>query len=207
MPVGGTANAPSLAHYWVGAGTSATAPVSRHGAPRATGTREGCGEQIPREQIPIQGIHGSQDCGTQLQGWGTQDAACTDFFVNPPASVAEWDSREQEVLRKAGETPQEAPCGCVAQGTRWKDIPWSTPRHGRDPLTPHGMLRAKKSPAPSHIPREKHPLHTHLWGSSPPPHSPPTQINDTDKPSIIFFFSKCLFISKYKTFLKQGNVT
>lgn len=68
------------------------------------------------------------------------------------------------------------------------------PWHPPDPQTP----RDKHRPLSGNSPRAARLL----------PRAP-TQPNDVKRTSffIIFFFSKCLFISKYKTFLKQGNVT
>lgn len=74
--------------------------------------------------------------------------------------------------------------------------------HAANPrgTTQLGILRAKNSPASP----------TKTSGAAQPlPTAPLTKSTTATKPfyRYIFFFSKCLFISKYKTFLKQGNVT
>lgn len=101
-----------------------------------------------------------------------------------------------------GEAPPPPPhhtCGCGIEGTRWNST------HGTHPTPrPQGLSIPL-------TPRDKHPP---LSGNSPRAARllarAPTQPNDVKRTSffiIFFFFSKCLFISKYKTFLKQGNVT
>lgn len=92
------------------------------------------------------------------------------FFVNPPVSVAKRDSREQEVLLKAGETQREAPCGCVAH----RD-PSVRPTLGHPKAQEGTPWNAQGKVKPGILlPREEHPLRKHPWGSPPPPHSPPS---------------------------------